>query len=234
MPKNLYRDARWHEFRQQCMERVNYRCERCDRGGVLQVHHPEYEAGHAPWEYDPRFCEVLCRGCHAAEHGIILPREGWVIVHSDLDDGEPSDPISCANCGTEIKWHFTIYHPEWGEAVVGSECAENLSLGPELTELKSYYRRRNTFVHSPRWKPCSSGSWRNYEDHYALVYRRGSQFGLKIDDRFGKELYPTEIDARLRAFKVIDQRRRRESEKVATGVQAFASGISWMECDSTP
>jgi hypothetical protein len=74
----------------------------------------------------------------------------------------------------------------------------------------------------------------NYEDHYALVYRRGSQFGLKIDDRFGKELYPTEIDARLRAFKVIEHRRRRESEKEATGSRVLASGIRWMECDSTP
>jgi len=216
VPKNLYLDKQWLAFRQKCLERVGFRCERCSSEGILQVHHPEYEVGRAPWDYDPRFCEVLCRGCHAAEHGKILPREGWTIIHSDLDDGEPSDPMPCANCETEIRWHFTIYHPQWGEAVVGCDCAENLSLGPELTELKSYYRRRRTFVFSPRWKACPSGNWRNQDEHFVLVFKKNGKFALKIDRKFGDALYLSEADARARAFEVLEHRRNKHARRQGT------------------
>jgi len=211
--KHLYRHRQWHQFRQRCLERVGFQCERCGKESILQVHHPEYDSGRLPWDYAPEACEVLCRECHAIEHGHIMPKEGWDIVHSDLDDNEPSDPIPCARCGTDIRWHFTILHPQWGEAIVGSECAEILSLGPELAALKSFYLRRRTFVYSPLWRACHSGCWRSYRGHTALVFGPEGRFRLKIDERFGRLTFPTMIEARARAFEVIAQECRREERR---------------------
>jgi len=210
MVSSFYRRKEWLEFRARCLARVGHRCERCAEEGILQVHHPEYDAGRLPWDYAPEACEVLCRECHAIEHGHIMPKDGWWIVHSDLDENEPSDPIPCARCGTDIRWHFTIYHSRWGEAVVGSECADILSLGPELAELKSFYLRRRTFVHSPLWRGSPSGCWRTYRGHFALVYGAEGNFRLKVDQKFGELTFPTQHDARMRAFEVIAQKCRRE------------------------
>ena len=142
-----YKRKEWLRYRDACLKNANYACERCQRTElILQVHHPEYVRGLQPWEYPIEFSEVLCRRCHAEIHGKIKPSGGWTILYSDLDNNEPSDPIPCEHCGTEIRWHFTLYHPDWGEIIVGSECAENLSLGPEIKKLKSFQRRLRTFI----------------------------------------------------------------------------------------
>lgn len=207
---NPYTHPKWLAFREQCIQLADYKCERCEKEGILQVHHPEYEKGRKPWEYAPQFCEVLCRGCHAAEHGHVLPREGWVILHSDLDNEEPSDPVPCANCGLEVMWHFTIFHEQWGETIVGSSCAENLSLGPALTELKSYYRRRRTFVFSPRWKETRDCWWLNQHGCEVLIYRMNSDYQLQIGDKLGKLKFPTVEEAKIRAFEVFENRNKKQ------------------------
>ncbi len=216
MACGFYRRKEWLAFRERCLARVGYQCERCGKRGVLQVHHPEYVAGRPPWEYPVEFCEVLCRGCHAGEHGIILPRVGWTIIYSDLENNAPSDAVPCANCGLSVTWHFVIYHPEWGETVVGSECAENLSLGEEVTELKSRQRRIRTFVHSPRWNETSAGSWILQDDHYVLVYRRGGAFRIKIDKTWGTLNYSTIEEAKHKVFDVFEQKRMRRAQVEAT------------------
>lgn len=203
-----YTHIQWFAFREKCLNRADYKCERCGKTGILQVHHPEYVSGRKPWEYEIAFCEVLCRGCHAAEHGLILPREGWIILHSDLDDGEPSDPVPCANCGLDVRWHFTIFHEQWGEVIVGSECAENLSLGPEVTIWKSYHRRKRTFVFSPRWTPSAKGYWILQDQVMVIAFRSGEKWRLKIDDKWGRFDYASLDDAKAKAFEVLEHRRR--------------------------
>jgi hypothetical protein len=197
----IYKRKEWLRYREACLKNAGYACERCLRTDViLQVHHPEYVSGKQPWEYPIEFSEVLCRRCHAEIHGIIKPSGGWTILYSDLDNNEPSDPIACENCGEEIRWHFTIYHPEWGEIVVGSECAENLSLGPEIKKLKSFQRRLQTFIVSPRWTQSPKGYWITYQGHSALVYKSGNFYRLKIDNKWGEKNYRTIEDAKHRAF----------------------------------
>jgi hypothetical protein len=207
MASSYYHRKEWRAFRERCLARVNYKCERCEKPGILQVHHPEYAAGRKPWEYEVEFCEVLCRGCHAGEHGIILPREGWTIIYSDLDNNEPSDPVPCANCGLSVTWHFVIYHPEWGEAIVGSECAENLSLGEDVMQCKSLARRLRTFLRSPRWRETPHGWTIQQSGTRILVYRRDDHFRLKIEELWGKLDFEDIESAKVRAFEVVENRR---------------------------
>jgi len=205
MTKNYYSKKEWKRYREKCLKEAGYACERCSRSGILQIHHPEYVDGLKPWEYPIEFCEVLCRKCHAEIHGKIPPSGGWEILHSDLDDNEPSDPIPCAYCGTEIRWHFTIYHPEWGEMIVGSECAENLSLGPDVKELKSYNRRLRTFLVSPRWVATRKGYRITYQGYSILIYRKDKYFRIKINEKWGRLNFDSLDEAKKRAFEVVNQ-----------------------------
>lgn len=207
---SLYRRPEWLKFRAECISYADGVCQECGRANVLQVHHPEYVEGRKPWEYSVDHCRVLCRGCHAIVHGLILPREGWVIVDNDLERGEPSDPIDCANCGREVRWHFTIYHPEWGETIVGSECAENLSLGPDVASLKSYLRRLRTFINSERWIKTPN-AWKIRErDAMVWIFHEYQSFRITIDERRGETLFRDLVDAKKKVFEVLEHRRRKE------------------------
>lgn len=210
--KYPYKRNEWLNYREECLKKADFRCERCGRCGILQVHHPEYLPGRQPWQYPVWSCEVLCRVCHAEEHGKIPPRSGWIILDSGLDRNEPSDPIPCANCDTEIRWHFTIFHPDWGEWVVGSECAENLSLGPEVKLIKSYNRRLRTFIGSPRWKKTPKGWSIRQNGHRVIVYRKNGLYRLKIGQKFGRADYTTEAAAKQKAFEVLEFRKLRHAK----------------------
>lgn len=200
---SLYHKKEWQNYRKSCLELRENKCERCGSSTILQVHHPEYIDGLKPWEYPVEFCEVLCRRCHAEEHGKIPPSDGWIILHSDLEENVPSDPTECGYCGADIRWHVTVFHHNWGEMIVGSECAENLSLGPELKELKSFNRRLNTFISSPRWKKTKNGFKIVYRSNNILIYEKEGFFRLKIDDIWGRNNYNTINEAKMRAFSYI-------------------------------
>lgn len=210
---NLYGRKEWFAYRAECIANADGVCKKCGRGSlenaILQVHHPTYIDGRKPWEYPAAFCEVLCRGCHAEKHGIILPRSGWNVICSDLDRNEPSDPVPCANCTREVQWHVTIYHPAWGEAIVGSECGDKLSLGAELSALKSYNRRMNAFIASPRWKPTPKGSSIRQDGLKILVFERDGAYRVKIGDRWGEISFQTSSGAKQRVFEFVEGRRRR-------------------------
>lgn len=189
------------------MKARKFACERCCSKDVLQVHHPEYGKHREPWEYAVDFCEVLCRKCHAEEHGLIPPRSGWILLYSDLDNNCPSEPIECANCHREVTWHFIVFHPDWGEWIVGSGCAETLSLGPEVKNLQSFQRRLNTFFHSPRWEVASDGLCIMQSGERCLIVAEQGSFRLRIGRKLGKELYPGIEEAKFRAFEVFEARK---------------------------
>ena len=204
MSSYSYKRKEWLIFRDKCLKNAENACERCKRTDViLQVHHPDYVSHLKLWEYPVEFCEVVCRGCHAQIHGKIKPSGGWKILCSDLDGNEPSDPISCENCGLEIRWHVTVHHPDWGEIIVGSECAETLSLGPEIKKLKSYQRRLQTFLVSPRWKPTRKGFRITHEGCSVLIFKNGDYYRLKIGEGWGDWDYRTVEEAKERAFDVV-------------------------------
>lgn len=57
----LYRRKEWKDKRLALIEERKA-CESCGETDDLQVHHPHYEKGKMPWEYDN--LQVLCNPCH--------------------------------------------------------------------------------------------------------------------------------------------------------------------------
>jgi hypothetical protein len=214
----------WHDFREYCFERNDWRCQHCGKHmseTTLQLHYPYYEDGRMPWEYSADFCVVLCKGCNAREHGKIKPLDGWVLIHSDWDEGHPSGSTRCDHCDTPMEWHHDLYHPDWGTITVGYECAERLGL-PELHALKKRWIRMNTFINSPRWKsdippwnPSAMG-WRyKYGGHNVLVAPRPGGWRLFINRYEGRFIYKTVELAKARAFHVLESKAK-HSRKITS------------------
>ena len=63
-------DGRWQERRLEVLRAADFRCERCHRQRLLDVHHKRYLPGLKPWEYPDADLVVLCDYCHESEHGI--------------------------------------------------------------------------------------------------------------------------------------------------------------------
>jgi hypothetical protein len=65
-PDYLESDA-WQERRQIMLERSGNECERCGSERRLEIHHLTYKRLGSEWMSD---LSVLCRNCHASEHGL--------------------------------------------------------------------------------------------------------------------------------------------------------------------
>lgn len=59
-------DPRWWAFRERVFQVKGSRCEDCHAVDRLNVHHPYYNRGWRPWQYDPKEVRVLCESCHKA------------------------------------------------------------------------------------------------------------------------------------------------------------------------
>ena len=193
----------WVKYRSQCLKNAFFRCESCGKTDVvLQVHHPHYYEDREPWEYPIAFCHVLCKGCHAEEHGLIPPRSGWILLHSDWDDGESSGETLCEKCETPLKWQNVMWHPEWGEMVVGYECADQLG-NRDAHESHKRELRRRSFIASPRWRDTPKGVMYKHGEIRVFILKRDKRFILKIKDQWGKLKYHSLDDAKRRAALVI-------------------------------
>lgn len=154
---------KWLKFREEVLEQDNYTCVRCGRsrssGAILQVHHRQYLPNTPSWDHPYTFCETLCKGCHAKEHGKIQPDSGWEWVgYEDLGDlsGE------CEWCGTAIRYVFLVQHPKWPTLEVGEFCCDKLTGDTEasdsLKQEKRTAERRDRFLNSTRWKISEDGT----------------------------------------------------------------------------
>jgi hypothetical protein len=152
---SLYTKKEWKEFRDNVIESDGNKCTICGRDSkevTLQVHHKIYIEGKLPWEYGLENCETLCKGCHAAEHGIIKPKVGWEYV----GDEDLEDLIgTCENCGASIRYVYVIFHQKWGFLDVGTMCCDNLTdteiaSNKRETQLR-YTSRKERFLKSKRW-----------------------------------------------------------------------------------
>jgi hypothetical protein len=70
MPYDEYlKTEYWRRIRLVVLAYSRHRCERCERGGMLQVHHKSYAfRGREHLAIDT--LEALCESCHRKEHGI--------------------------------------------------------------------------------------------------------------------------------------------------------------------
>src|SRR5258706_6727364 len=191
---NRFERDQWKSFRAEMIERAGGQCERCAKsqvdGATMHVHHKEYIRGRMPWQYNYSQCEVLCAGCHAAEHGIIPPPTGWDYQgHTDLEDLIGT----CDYCGTAIRYAFHINHESWEPLTVGTDCCDNLT-GSELASnhmesVNRYKSRRVRFISSTRWQTTPNGCSIRKKRMDIEIQRAGAQHRLVINRTIGNKLY---------------------------------------------
>lgn len=213
-----YRANKWKEFRNEVVESDGYKCRHCQRDNkevILQVHHLKYIIGRMPWEYGMKDCITLCKGCHAAEHGLIKPKYGWEYLGDD-DLGDLTG--KCQNCGTSIRYFYIIYHENWGTIEVGTLCCDNLTdsvLASNNKESRNkYYGRLRRFKKSPRWK---------VEENLTKI----KQAGFKIAIHEIKEGFKIEVNSKRSAkiYQHIDLAKQKIFEIIETGelIEVFKS-----------
>jgi len=212
----LYRVEQWHSFRDGIVALDGHACRRCgksrEQGAILQVHHLEYQAGQAPWDYPPSAVETLCKGCHAAEHGIIRPPIGWEFLGRD-DAGDLCE--HCEYCGTEIRYIFYIWHPNWEPMAVGEICCDNLTgtqLASNFVESQRRFQSRLArFLASSRWRTDYGVVSIRQQKIRVDIHQVGpSAFRIHMNYLPGRQVFSTLEDAKIAAFRVIEDGRASE------------------------
>jgi hypothetical protein len=208
--KKPYNRPEWRAFRSEIIRLYDGICNQCQRrqddGIVLQVHHKIYIAGRLPWQYKHDECEVLCRGCHAQEHGKIMPRTGW--EHFGCCDDLGDLIGECELCGTPIRYVFPIYHSKWGTLEVGEICCDHLTSTSFATEhMEAHAKhmgRRLRFVLSNRWKKKSGVPCIEQKGISVGVVADGREFRLRMNGVQGKMKFRSVLEAKIAAFEIIN------------------------------
>lgn len=205
-----YKESQWKLFRQSVIELDGYKCTQCGRGKdevILQVHHKEYKPGLKAWEYPTTDCITLCKGCHAQTHGIIQPKFGWAYI-GDEDLGDLIGTCENRGCGSDIRYSFTIYHPQWGTIEVGTVCCDNLTDSEIASNLKEsklkYESRKQRFLNSKRW--ITNGQ--NHKIKQGVfdieILEIEQQYSLKINGKASKIKHSTLTIAKTKVFEIIE------------------------------
>jgi HNH endonuclease len=210
--RNQLRSKFWQEFRNNMISIAGNCCEECGREEsktvILQVHHKHYTEGKKLWEYDVTDCAVLCRGCHATEHGIVRPFSGWEYCDAVALDSYGDQ--SCEICDTPLLYVHTISHEKWGELEVGCDYAEMMTCDgqPSLKkkELRNLVERRKGFLSEKKWQALSSknGVYRLYSGRNVLIYEKRPGYRLEIEGLWGPDKYEDIKTAKLKAFSTLD------------------------------
>ncbi len=201
-----YRSRDWKIVREQVFKIDRYICQKCFRsrsdGITLQVHHKQYFKNKKPWDYPLNLLETICKGCHAAEHGIIPPRDGWDFYAFD-DLGDLSG--NCDKCNEPIRYVYSVGHPRWHVMEVGVVCCDKLTNTQLASEddkrRRSFNERKKTFISSTKWrKGLTCCEIRHDQRATFEVVQEGSQFRLKVNRVKGKKLFPSVVEAKAFAF----------------------------------
>lgn len=213
---NPYSSKEWKAFRSHVLLLDNHQCATCGRGAddgaTLHVHHKEYVAGRLPWQYAFDKCEALCAGCHAAEHGLIPPKVGWEFAGQD-DLGDLCG--NCELCGTEIRHVFLVHHPNWVSLEVGEVCCDHLTdthiASNFMESMRRYNARRKRFVGSSRWQFNRRGHEYIKQQQILIELRDlDAGFQIRMNGTKGKVLYQNAIEAKARAFDVLESQEHTE------------------------
>jgi hypothetical protein len=185
------------------------------------VHHKFYIDGKLPWEYDYSECATLCKGCHAREHGIIMPDSGWILLGSD----DLGDLIgNCELCGQDLRYLCAITHPKWTPMAVGTNCCDKLTMTDTASEYHRIYinerKSAAAFMVSKKWTQ-NGKEWSIKRKGIAIkITNSENAFLIQLDDAQGKIAHATLDEAKLAVFQLIqsgeaaeylEQRKRRRS-----------------------
>lgn len=205
---NPYLTNNWKLFRDSVIELDGNKCSVCGRNSdevILQVHHKKYIYGLKPWEYSTENCITLCRGCHAAEHGIIRPKVGWEYI-GDEDLGDLIG--TCENCNSSLRFVFYIFHQDWGTIEVGTHCCDMLTdsnIASNLVESqRRFEERRGRFIESKRWK--SQGNKYNLKQGVFNIEITciDNKYFIKIQNLQSSKPYENLEVAKTKVFDVIE------------------------------
>lgn len=206
--KSLYQTNQWAEFRELVIELDGNKCTICGRSRdevVLQVHHLRYIPERKPWEYATNECRTLCKGCHASEHGIVMPKVGWEY----LGEEDLGDLIgTCDNCGSSLRHQFFIFHENWGTIGVGTYCCDVLTdsnIASNLVESqKRYDERKKRFVNSKRWKNSNNVVLIKQSGFSIKITQIIDSYYITINQLESSKKYTSLIDAQEKVFDVIE------------------------------
>lgn len=202
---NPYGNKKWQEFREQVIDLDGNRCTKCHRKQsseiILQVHHKKYQPRKLPWEYAYKDCETLCKGCHAQEHGLVMPRTGWEFLSQD----DLGDLIgTCELCQTPIRHVFTIHHENWEPMDVGTICCDHLTGTTIATELHKYQNRLDRFLTSVRWKEINDYLQIKQAGIWIMIKQEKSKYRVYMNNKKGGVLYDSLDSAKKKAFESIE------------------------------
>ncbi len=203
-----YQTNQWRQFRDEVIELDGGSCRDCGRSEpevVLQVHHKKYIPGNAPWQYDYKDCETLCKGCHAAEHGKIPPKTGWQYLgYEDL--GEVAG--NCELCGSNFRYQFYVYHKNWGSMQVGTFCCNALTsteiASKQLDQQNKYDERKRRFTRSKRWVEISGRAILRQKGIRIEIAKSDDQYYIQLDLYPGQIGFDTLDAAKSHVFDIIE------------------------------
>ena len=198
-----YRALSWRKKKEEILLRDNYTCQLCHRsvseGVILQVHHPCYINDCHAWEYPNSVLITMCKGCHAAEHGIIPPKTGW--IYEEEYDTEDYGAEQCELCGTYLRYVHVLRHPDWGFIMVGCECANNLLnntiASDKEKERKERAEKWKRYMDSPKWKSRKNGYFYKNNKGRIIIWNNRGKYKLcyqLYDNNEDVEFYPTRGD----------------------------------------
>ena len=200
-----YRSKKWKAFRLEMIAINEHRCARCEKaqfeGAVLQIHHREYDASRAIWDYLPDEVEVVCKGCHAEIHGKIKPKTGWVCVAED-DLGDLSG--ECDHCGTNLRYVFLVMHENWEPMEVGTYCCDELTGDRVASDRRKYLEKRTRFCSSTRWISQHGRHFISQKGVDATITNKGEKYIINILGAKGKEEFDTLNLAKAALFDKIE------------------------------
>ncbi|MBP5663940.1 MAG: hypothetical protein J6X16_06690 [Bacteroidales bacterium] len=197
-----YKQTRWKRFSQTIIDENNYCCSRCGRketeGATLQVHHKYYEQNKSPWEYPPKAFEVLCKACHAKEHGHIMPTDGWEYIECE-DMGEPCVDCEYPNCTYEgqLRYVHTVYHPKWGYLNVGCGHANKLTATCQASEKEKDFKN---FLKENKWIHSDNRYIREYSEYLIIIKHVADYYALTIYNIQVGNTYASLFEAQSAAF----------------------------------
>jgi len=213
-----YQTSQWQAFRKEVIELDGNRCHACQRTEpdvVLQVHHKKYIPDLAPWQYSYADCETLCKGCHAAEHGKIPPKTGWrYLGYEDL--GEVS--ANCELCGSNFRYQFFVFHPNWGSMQVGAYCCNALTAtelaSNQMAAQQRFDDRKQRFIDSKRWIQISGRHIIRQQGIRIEIDSKQGKYRIQLDQYPGKLELDSLEAAKSHAFNIIEDG---SAEKFLTG-----------------
>ena len=209
---SVYRTTQWKDFRRSVIEAHQCRCDQCKKseaeGITLQVHHTYYDSSllKKPCDYPLSSFDVLCKGCHAKEHGHIMPTEGWVYVDGSFEDmKEPCFPCEYPGCGFELRYVHTVFHPKWGSLRVGHVHADKLTGTNQATEVEKAENRKQksyeSFMNDKKWQHSNNRYSLDFVHFPVSIIQQNDTYQLSIFIPL-QGTYESLVEAKKAAFNI--------------------------------